>query len=213
MGRQYLAQRKITFYDVPSLRLHPELPYYQDGQEVERYPAILAIFKDPAGRGVTLHRIYLSPDGRKAPVPAPKKTMPVPAGLSLSGAAIRLGPSAPELGLAEGIETALAVTTATGGICWATTSACLLEKVVLPEQVRRVIIWGDSDQSRTGLKAAARLAERLVKEGRKVTLRLPQRPAGKKTWDWADVLATVGPRGFSRYQPRGRSAKQVDRIS
>ena len=214
VARRYLARRRIQVYDVPSLRLHPDLPYYQDGQETGRYPALVGVFKDPTGRGVTLHRIYLTPEGKKAPVPSPKKTMPVPDGLSLSGAAIRLGPAAPVLGLAEGIETALAVMTATGGRpCWATTSACLLEKVILPEQVRRVIIWADNDQSRTGLKAAARLAERLVKEGRKVDLRLPNRPAGKKSWDWADVLAISGPRGFSRYQPRVRTGKPVDRIS
>ena len=214
IGRKYLARRQIKVYDVPSLRLRPDLPYYQDGQEVGRYPALVAVFKDPAGRGVTLHRIYLNPEGKKAPVPAPKKTMPVPDGLSLSGAAIRLGPAAPVLGLAEGIETALAVMTATGGQpCWATTSACLLEKVVLPEQVRRVVVWADNDQSRTGFKAAARLAARLVKEGRKVDLRLPNRPAGKKTWDWADVLATVGPQGLSRYRPRSRTGPRLDRIS
>lgn len=213
-GRKYLARRRITIFDVPSLRLHPSLPYYQDGQEIGRFPALVGAFKDPSGRGVTLHRIYLTPDGKKAPVPHPKKTMPVPAGLSLSGAAIRLGPAAPVLGLAEGIETALAVMTATNGQpCWATTSACLLEKVALPDKVRRVIIWADNDQSRTGLKAAAKLAERLVKEGRKVSLRLPNRPAGRKTWDWADVLATAGRRGFSRYHARGRTGKPVDRIS
>ena len=213
-ARRYLRRRHIQVYDVPGLRLHPALPYYQDGQEIDRYPAIVAVFKDPSGRGVTLHRIYLTPEGKKAPVPAPKKTMPVPQGLSLSGAAIRLGPAGPVLGIAEGIETALAVMTATGGQpCWATTSACLLEKVVLPEVVRRVIIWADNDQSKTGLKAAARLAERLVKEGRKVSIRLPQRPAGKKTWDWADVLATVGTQGFSRYQPRTRTRHTVDRIA
>jgi len=214
VARKYLARRRIKVYDVPSLRLHPGLPYYQDGQETGRYPALVAVFKDPSGRGVTLHRIYLTPEGKKAPVPAPKKTMPVPDGLSLSGAAIRLGPAAPVLNLAEGIETALAVMTATGGHpCWATTSACLLEKVVLPAVVRRVMIWADNDQSKTGMKAAGRLAERLVKEGRKVSIRLPNRPPDRKTWDWADVLATAGVRGFSRYQPRTRQRHHVDRIS
>ncbi|MBM4289702.1 MAG: hypothetical protein FJ135_16440 [Deltaproteobacteria bacterium] len=72
--------------------------------------------------------------------------------------------------------------------CWATTSACLLEKVKLPPVARRVTVWADNDESKTGLKAAARLAERLVKEGRRVRIKIPQRPAGKKSWDWADVL-------------------------
>ncbi len=209
VARRYLARRRIRVFEVLSLGLHPDLPYFESGREVGRYPALVAVFQDPSGQAVTLHRIYLTPDGKKAPVPAPKKTMPVPQGLSLSGAAVRLGPPGPVLGLAEGIETALAVMTATGQTCWATTSACLVEKVVLPEVVRRVIIWADNDQSKTGLKAAAKLAERLVKEGRKVSLRLPNRPAGRKTWDWAEVLATVGIRGFTQDRPRIKVKQKV----
>lgn len=191
-ARRYLANRGIKVYDVPSLRCHPELAYFEAGEEISRYPAMLGLFLSPERRGVTLHRIYLTPEGWKAPVPTPKKTMPVPGALQLAGAAIRLGPAGPSLGVAEGIETALAVMTATRQICWATTSACLLEKVVLPPQVMRVTIWADNDESKTGLTAATRLAERLAKEGRKVDIQLPKRLAGKKSWDWADVLLKHG---------------------
>ncbi|MBM3120281.1 MAG: hypothetical protein FJ006_12200, partial [Chloroflexi bacterium] len=190
----YLASRGITVFDVPGVRLHPDLPYYEEGGEVGRFPVLLALFLSPERQGITLHRIYLTRDGHKAPVPAPKKTMPVPGGLNLAGAAVRLGPAGPSLGLAEGIETALAVMTATGDICWATTTACLLEKVKLPPVVKRVTVWADNDESKTGLKAAVRLTERLVKEGRRVRIKIPQRPAGQKSWDWADVLATQGRR-------------------
>ncbi len=105
-------------------------------------------------KAITLHRIYLTKDGLKAPVESAKKTMPIPYGQTLSGAAIRLGPAGSSLGMAEGVETALAVMTATGQVCWATTTAVLLQQVVLPPQVQRITIWADNDESNTGLKSA-----------------------------------------------------------
>ncbi len=187
-ARKYLANRGIEVFDVPSLRLHPDLPYFEDGKKHGRYPALLGLFLSPEKQGVTLHRIYLTKDGRKAPVEPAKKTMPIPYGQTLSGAAIRLGPAGSSLGMAEGVETALAVMNATGQVCWATTTAVLLQQVVLPPQVQRITIWADNDESNTGLKSAFELAERLVKEGRKAEIKIPKRPPGHKTWDWADVL-------------------------
>lgn len=187
-ARKYLANRGIEVFDVPSLRLHPDLPYFEEGKEHGRYPALLGLFLSPEKQGITLHRIYLTKDGRKAPVESAKKTMPIPYGQTLSGAAIRLGPAGSSLGMAEGVETALAVMTATGQVCWATTTAVLLQQVVLPPQVQRITIWADNDESNTGLKSAFGLAERLVKEGRKAEIKIPKRPLGHRTWDWADVL-------------------------
>lgn len=187
-ARKYLASRGIEVFDVPSLRYYPALPYYEGKVEQGRYPVILGLFLSPEKQGVTLHRIYITQDGRKAPVESAKKTLPIPDGLHLSGSAIRLGPAGSSLGVAEGVETALAVMTATGQVCWATTTAGLLEKVVLPPQVKRITIWADNDESNTGLKSAFELAERLVKEGRKAEIKIPKRPPGHKTWDWADLL-------------------------
>jgi len=187
-ARRYLASRGIEVFDVPSLRYYPALPYFDGKVEQGRYPVILGLFLSPEKQGVTLHRIYITQDGRKAPVESAKKTLPIPDGLHLSGSAIVLGSAGPILGVAEGVETALAVMTATGQVCWATTTAGLLEKVVLPPQVKRITIWADNDESNTGLKSAFKLAERLVKEGRKAEIKMPQRPPDRKSWDWADVL-------------------------
>jgi len=43
-------------------------------------------------------------------------------------------------------------------ICWATTSAILLAKIVLPAEVKRVVVWGDNDttKERAGQNAALR---------------------------------------------------------
>jgi putative DNA primase/helicase len=86
--------------------------------------------------------------------------------------------------LAEGIETALAVHLSTGLPSWACVSAGGLEAVILPEYVKRVIIAADNDENDRGQEAARKLAHRLLAEGRKVQIALPE-SAGM---DWADMF-------------------------
>lgn len=205
-ARLYLRRRGLSG-PIPDCRCHPDLPYFEGGEIKGQYAALVFILRDVEGRPVTLHRIYLDLDGRKAPVASPKKTMPYPSDRKLLGALVRLGyPKKEPLGLAEGIETALAVREATGQVCWAATSAAFLEAAALPSWVRRVTIWADNDLSGTGQKAALRLAERLKREGRKVKVHIPDRPAERKSWDWADVLALQGPGGFPGKQAGIRKA-------
>ena len=59
---------------------------------------MLALVTDDEGRIVTLHRTYLTPEGIKAPVEAPKKLY---AG-GARGGLIRLGEPSDVLGIAEG---------------------------------------------------------------------------------------------------------------
>jgi putative DNA primase/helicase len=198
-ARLYLERRGIspvTFY-ATGCKCHPHLAYWEQGKgAVGKFPTLLALLWDPQGQAVTLHRTYLTPDGCKAPVENPKKTMPYPSDRKLAGALVRLGQPNGTLGLAEGIETALAVQEATGMVCWAATSATLLEAAVLPHSVRQVVVWADNDLKGAGQMAALCLAAQLVKEGRKVKVEVPDRPAEMKSWDWNDVLANQGPRGF-----------------
>ena len=86
------------------------------------------------------------------------------------------------LGIAEGIETALAASQRFGVPIWAATNAVLLEAWVPPEGVERVVIVGDNDASFTGQAAAFGLARRLVQKGLTVEIRIPDQ-VGK---DWAD---------------------------
>jgi putative DNA primase/helicase len=202
-ARLYLARRGITAAILNTLRCrcHPKLGYWEQGRgKVGSYPALIFPICDPHGQPVTLHRTYLTPEGFKAPVENPKKTMSYPSDRILTGAAVRLGePEDRTLGVAEGIETALAVREATGQVCWAATSAALLEKVLLPVGVRQVVIWADNDQKKAGQKAALRLAERLVREGRKVKVQIPPGcPPDKKSLDWNDVLLHQGLSGFPK---------------
>jgi putative DNA primase/helicase len=177
---QYL-NRRLGLEIVPAdLRLHPALRYTdEDGRDLGRFPAMVARIRYPDGAGASIHRTYLTNDGHKAPVPQVKKIM---AGKPLNTGAVRLGAAGMTLGIAEGIETALAASQRFGVPVWAATNAVLLESWVPPEGVSRVLIAGDNDASFTGQAAAFSLARRLVRDGLAVEIHLPDQ-MGK---DWAD---------------------------
>jgi len=177
---QYL-NRRLGLEIVPAdLRLHPGLRYTdENGRDLGRFPAMLGRIRYPDGAGASIHRTYLTNEGQKAPVPHTKKIM---AGKPLNTGAVRLGPAERTLGIAEGIETALAASQRFGVPVWAATNAVLLEAWVPPEGVERVLIAGDNDASFTGQAAAFRLARRLVQKGHSVEIHLPDQ-VGK---DWAD---------------------------
>lgn len=173
--------RRLGLEIVPAdLRLHPALRYTdEDGRDLGRFPAMVARIRYPDGTGASIHRTYLTDDGHKAPVPQAKKIM---AGKPLNSGAVRLGAAGMALGIAEGIETALAASQRFGVPVWAATNAVLLEAWVPPEGVGRVVIAGDNDASFTGQAAAFGLARRLVQKGLAVEIRIPDK-VGK---DWAD---------------------------
>ena len=184
VARRYLRNRGVMPEAIPSLRYHPALRYYQDLECQGKYPALIADVRDITGRLVTLHRTYLSEDGRKAPVESPKKIMCVPQG-SCTGAAIRLYMASDELVIAEGIETALALSCVLHLPAWAAISAHGMEHVLLPECVRAVHIGADNDKSGRGQEAAQNLAARLIRNGIAVWIHTPDIPGT----DWADVRA------------------------
>jgi hypothetical protein len=138
----------------------------------------------------------------KAPVTMPKKMMPLEEEMEVTGCAIRLGgmPDNGVLGVAEGIETALAVIRATGMPCWSLISTGIMTSVKIPDTVHTVIIWADLDASLGGQMAAETLKNRLVEEGYRVIVMLPQRPIPEngKSVDWNDVLLQDGILAFPR---------------
>ena len=84
------------------------------------------------------------------------------------------------LAVTEGIETALAVRCATGLPVWATSSAGGMARLIVPPDVRLVIICADNDPP--GIKAARALARRLLSEQRRAKILPPDTPGT----DWAD---------------------------
>jgi hypothetical protein len=193
--RAYLRHRGLsgTGLDGEVVRFHPALGYWQhnDRKETEligRLPAMVALVTGADGTPVTVHRTYLTADGRKAPVAEPKKLMGYP-GHRLVGGAIRLSSPGPALGVAEGIETALAVQLRTGMPVWSAVSAGLLARLEPPTGTSLVVIWADRDRSGAGEAAALTLRERLLGRGIALAVHLPPGPipAGEKGIDWADV--------------------------
>ncbi|MEA3410080.1 MAG: toprim domain-containing protein [Pseudomonadota bacterium] len=199
----YLRARGLSLRlleGVPSVRFHPSLAYRDDRNKITgRYPALVFAVTDPRGRGVTMHRLYLAGDGHgKAPVEAPRKMMPVPAGKTILGGAIRLARFGPVLGVAEGMETALAVRKGSGLPCWSCVSADVLAAFEPPPGVRRVVVWADKDRSGKGESVARRLEKRLRQTGVDALVLRPPLPIAdaEKGVDWADVLAGQGVYGF-----------------
>jgi putative DNA primase/helicase len=185
--------RGIKLVAIPTaLRYHPALEYYgESGEPVGTYPAMVAVVEAPDGSAATLHRTYLSPDGHKAAVPQAKKLMsPATAGAT-KGGAIKLFEPDKRLGVAEGIETALACYVDTKIPTWSTVSAPLMPSLVVPQNVDEIIIFADNDQNATGQKAAKKLAKRLLDEGKRVKLLIPP-VAGT---DWLDVVTAQAREG------------------
>lgn len=136
-----------------NIRHHPGMKYLLPGpdgkmQDAGTYPVMLSRVVNADGVTVTLHRTYLTKDGKKAPFDKVKKLM---SGVSrLNGAAIRLNhvPHSRTLGVCEGIETALAVMTAYKNRInvWALVNAGNLGKADIPaDRFDRVIIFADHD--------------------------------------------------------------------
>lgn len=174
-------QNRVQF--VPTcadLRYHPKL-CYQDGKDGERsfHPAMLAMVRDVNGKPVSLHRTYLTMDGKKANVPKPRK-MPYGAEMP-AGAAVRLMPFTEVAGIAEGIETAFAAWQLFGVPTWSALNAGALEKWVAPSGVA-VTIYADHDEA--GRKAARELGGRLLDRGENVHIYTPEKSGD----DWNDVL-------------------------
>lgn len=190
LASRYLANRGIVRDEWPaSLRYIEELPY-SEGGNVRRYmPALLAKFVAPDGKSAMLHRTWLSEPGHKADCDPCRKMYP---GKIPEGGAVRLGPASETMGVAEGIETAMAAAQLHRIPVWAAMSAPLLVKFQPPAECRHLIVFGDNDESWTGQLAVYSLARRLaavpceLRIG--VEVRLPDYwDRGEKT-DWNDLL-------------------------
>lgn len=148
----------------------------------ETSPAILAQIAGADGRCVNLYRIFITPDGQKAPMEKPKRAMRATTPL---GSAIRLCPAPSVLGIAEGIENALSATKLFGIPCWSTSGTQFMEGFQIPDGVEELVIFADNDLSYAGQRAAFARANRAVVID-KLAARVEVPPAAGL--DWNDVL-------------------------
>lgn len=178
----YLSRRGLPI-DSPSLRWLPKFTYVHDDKSKTEHPAMLAMFVGPDRSAHTIQYTYLDGSGRKAEVPKPRKLAPakIPA-----GGAVRLAPSAETMGIAEGVETALAAAKMFDIPVWSALSAGGLIKWQPPATAKHIIVFGDNDRSATGQAAAWSLAHRLITEGLSAEVRIPE----TADTDWNDVLTS-----------------------
>lgn len=211
-ARLYLKGRKILCWDRPGLesviRFHRSVKSWNENLELEgSFPAIICLVTN-AGVPITIHRIYLTEKGEKAPIESVKKMCSYPSDRTVTGGGIITGPWTEVIDLAEGPETSLAVEMATGLKCFPTVNATLLESFVPHQGVQAIRVWADKDRSGTGEEAAKKLKIRMWELGIKVAIMLPPLPIpeGKKGVDWNDVLIELGMLGFPRQQPQRKCA-------
>jgi putative DNA primase/helicase len=177
----YLQRRGLSVSSAVLLG-HPACPHYNvekapDGD----IPAVLAPIRDLSGVLRGIHRIYL------ADVLPRKKTLLVSE--TIVGCSVHLHEhSGDQLGIAEGIETALACFELFGIPTWAALSDTLLQGFEPPSGLQHLTIFGDHDQNNAGQIAAYKLAHRL-RHFVKIEVKIPPEPGT----DWLDVLVRGGP--------------------
>jgi phage/plasmid primase-like uncharacterized protein len=180
----YLRRRGLAdAWPLPDcLRLHPALPYWHAGKRLGAFPAMVAPLVTSNGRYVTLHRTYLTRYGNKADVPTPKKLTRA-AGVVV-GAFVPLHvPLRGCVGVAEGVETALAARCASAVPTVAAYCAAGLSAWQWPPSVQRLAVFADADAA--GREAAMRLRVRAVAAGLRCDVHVPSTEGA----DWCDIWA------------------------
>ena len=157
-----------------------------NGASPTHHPAMLARVRTVDGKPWTLHRTYLTLDGRKADVPEPRMVMPRGGGEKAmpDGCAIRLAAPAEVLGVSEGIENAISATILFGTPCWSLISSSIMPKWRPPAGVRKVIVYADRDVNYVGQQAAVQLARQLIDQKIEAEVQMPETHGE----DWNDVL-------------------------
>ena len=149
----YLRGRGLALPDSPDLLFHPDLA---DFETRRGWPGMVALVRDAVGEATSgIHRTYLLDDGSGKAPPGKKMLGPV------AGGTVRLAPMPGDgrIGVAEGIETALAAMALFGVPTMAALSADGLRRWQWPEGTTHVTIFADAGHA--GMQAAATLADRL----------------------------------------------------
>ena len=175
LAERYLASRGLALEDAAPLRFHPRC--WRNKNYGAPGPAMLALMTcAETGEPVGTHCSYLAPDGSAKAEGERVKVM-----LGRSGV-IRLAPlEGPALGIAEGIETALAVMQRAGWRpVWAGTCAGAVGRFPIIPGAASLALFADADPP--GMAAARQAAQRWRNAGKAARIIAP--PSG----DWDDAL-------------------------
>jgi putative DNA primase/helicase len=172
----YLSRRMLTppWHD---LRYNPRTPLGRGRGAVFR-PAMIAAVRERR-RIVAIHRTFLDPATatRAKDLADPRMMLGRP-----GRGAVQLVPPGPILGLAEGIETALAAMQLHRIPVWAILGAERAGHILLPDWLERLVLLFDRDAAGWKANKNARLA--YERPGLEIISAWPPPPSN----DWADVL-------------------------
>jgi len=177
--RVHQSVQPKCLYWVPNL----EGKFYVEYQAV--YFAMVALILDSTGGVNSLQALYLNSNGEKSKIVKPvRKTCP-PAS-PMKSYAVRLYPVMGNvMGIAEGVETALACNEYFKIPTWAVLGTSSMEKFEPPPHIKKLHIFADNDESFAGAKAAYTLASRLKRTTNlKVHVIIPKITG----FDWLDIL-------------------------
>lgn len=176
----YLIGRGLL--EIPAtVMAHPSLPYFSEGQKIGDYPAMVARIVDPDNKPLTLHCTYTQ-NGKKLNGYDARKIMP-PIRSTNCGSAVRLFDAAETMGIAEGIETAIAAFQLFKIPTWSVIHTNGIKGFIPPEVCKKLVIFADNDTNFAGQEAAYALAHRLAGKI-KVVIKMPETPGT----DWADSV-------------------------
>jgi putative DNA primase/helicase len=153
---------------------HPRLWH---AEAKRAWPAVVAPIIGPDGSLQAAQRIFVAPD-----VPRDARKTIMPPVVTIKAGAVRLFECDEELGIAEGVETAIAAQQLFRVPTWAALSAGNLEAFEPPPGLLRLMIFADADLNHVGQAAAYALAKRLGRSEIAIEVHVPPMPGT----DWLD---------------------------
>ena len=174
LAADYLASRHIVSHSA-QLRFHGRVQLGRSA-EATYHPALLAAVRDDSGL-LAVHRTFLHSAGGKAKFDNPKRLLANP-----GRGTVRIGQPARTLGLAEGVETALAASVIHGFPVWAVLGNERFGMIDVPRHIERLVLLADNDAG--GQRAVGLAQAGLQRDGLTIETLWP--PVQHN--DWADVL-------------------------
>ena len=183
----YIRSRGLTCAIPPTLRygVFPLWISLVTGRKGPRLPALIAACQNADGAVIGVQKIFLQPDGSRAPLPRPKVSLG-----AIKGGALRLGPAAEQIIVCEGPEDGLTLHQMLPSIpVWVALGSGNIPAMKLPPEVRRVLVAGDNNPA--GRKAAQDACEAFRSQGRQATAIFPD----SDYEDFNDELRGIKKRG------------------
>ncbi|MGR5096986.1 DUF7146 domain-containing protein [Vibrio maritimus] len=206
IAKSYAENRGLKMPLPDSVGFNPTLKTYASDGSLVSLPGLVFYVVNEKNETVTMHRIFLEPDGSDKSQQVDNAKMMCSPIKEVNGSSIRLGEPTlckdnygnPRivLGVCEGPETGLAIQEAESFGIWSGISSTIMERMWIPEIVTDLVIFEDKDRPhkllgrREGARAAKALAAR-IKKARPNTLVTRCTPPGdiqegKKSQDWLD---------------------------